>query len=139
MEEAIVGWEDLAKTLGKALGLKSRALQARKATLIEKGIIFPVRYGRWKSKRYCTFPSLIVKYLRYHGMDKPDVYYAGRVGIKGDREYYKKHPRKAEKVLKAMEKRTEDAIMRGPVSDWNTITRKEKRLCNSKKITSSIE
>ena len=70
MEEAIVGWKDIEATLGKAMGLKARALQARRHELMKYGIIFPVRYGKWHTIRYCTFPSLIVKYLRYHGKDR---------------------------------------------------------------------
>jgi len=79
MEEAIVGWKDLERTLGKAMGVRQRALQARKDELIALGVIFPVRSGRWKTIRYVSFPSLIVKFLRYHGLDRVKPIYPVRV------------------------------------------------------------
>jgi len=55
MEQAIQGWDNIAKVFG----LSPRSMIRRRKELQEAGVIFYVLTGCPKQKRVCAFPSLL--------------------------------------------------------------------------------
>lgn len=55
IEEAITGWENVAR----CLGCSERKVRSMKKELIEAGVVFETRRGRPPQKRIAFFPSVL--------------------------------------------------------------------------------